>query len=124
MSTYLHHTPGRLRIKIPSIKRNPAQAAAVAKLAQAHEGVQRCHANNVTGSLLISYDQAATDVNAVLQLLKDRGYVAGPIVVDEPARLLESLLLRAGEAIVKAMAMAVLEKLARRSATAVIGALR
>ena len=124
MNTYLHHTPGRLRIKIPSIKRNPPEAAFAAKLVESHEGVMRCNANNVTGSLLIQYDPNATDANTVLQLLKDRGYVEGSTVTDQSVRQLESIVLRVGEAIVKAMAMAVIEKLARRSAMAVIGALR
>ena len=124
MNTYLHHTPGRLRIKIPSIKRNPAEAAVAAELVESHEGVMRCNANNVTGSLLIQYDQTATDANTVLQLLKDRGYVEGSTAADQSVRQLESIVFRVGEAIVKAMAMAVIEKLARRSAMAVIGALR
>ncbi len=124
MNTYLHHTPGRLRIKIPSIKRNPAEAVFAAELVESHEGVMRCNANNVTGSLLIQYDQTATDANTVLQLLKDRGYVEGSTAADQSVRQLESIVLRVGEAIVKAMAMAVIEKLARRSAMAVIGALR
>lgn len=123
VSTYLHHTPGRLRIKSPSIKRNPPAAAAAIQLVESQEGVMSCNVSTVTGSVLILYDQTTIAVDALLGLLKDGGYIERSTVLNQADRKLEKALSGAGEVVLKAMAMAVVEQVARRSALALVGAI-
>ncbi len=124
MTTYLHHTPGRLRIRSPMLKRNPAAAADAARLVGSQEGVLSCTVNTVTGSMLILYEQAGIESDSLSQLLVEHGYMEWPATVSGANQLLEEALSSAGEFVIKAMAMAVLEQVARRSALALMGAIR
>ncbi len=51
MSYYVHHVPGRLRVKSPLIKNNETVAAAVKQLLRGVNGVDSVDVNLTTGSL-------------------------------------------------------------------------
>lgn len=53
MSRYIHHVPGRLRVKSTGLKRNEAEAARIVAHMQHLHGVASAEVNTVTGSLLI-----------------------------------------------------------------------
>ena len=55
----LHATPGRIRLRIPEIKVNPALASVLHKQLSSFQGVHRVEANPLTGSLVVHHDGAA-----------------------------------------------------------------
>src|SRR5512135_2237136 len=65
----LHATPGRIRLRIPEVKSNPALAREIQKQISGYEGVRRVEANPITGSILVLYDlEAASSVVELARL--------------------------------------------------------
>jgi hypothetical protein len=52
----VHSLPGRVRLRVDALRRNPVLAQAVEQRAAAIRGVLGARANPLTGSLLIYYD--------------------------------------------------------------------
>jgi len=75
MNNYIHHVPGRLRVRIPALKRNADRAERLAARMQAHAGVVSARASAVTGSLLIHYDVRHAGSEALLSGLHDEGLI-------------------------------------------------
>ncbi len=75
MNVYLHNVPGRLRVKIPSIKHLNHKAKKVESLFEFKEGIERVRANAVTGSLTINYDPELVSVDQLLAVLKEHGHL-------------------------------------------------
>ncbi|MGH8011674.1 MAG: HMA2 domain-containing protein [Candidatus Binataceae bacterium] len=48
-----HHSPGRIRLRIPQAKRKPEALNRIAKIASALDGVRSADINSITGSVLI-----------------------------------------------------------------------
>lgn len=92
--SYVHHVPGRLRVRTAAVKGSEEKAASVTTLLQSASGVSSVAANPVTGSVTIHYDQQVTDHVRLMELLNERGYsvgqpVAAPLTkvsVAEPRR--------------------------------------
>lgn len=65
----LHATPGRIRLRIPEVKSNPALAREIQKQISGFKGVRRVEANPITGSVLVLYDlEAASSVVELARL--------------------------------------------------------
>lgn len=77
MSHYIHHLPGRLRVKSPHLKGDARRADAARTHVGSLEGVLSAEANPLTGSLLISYDVNRVGAEALLDALRHQGHVAG-----------------------------------------------
>lgn len=77
VSHYVHHVPGRLRVRAVAVKGSEEKASAVRALLQSTSGVRSVAANPVTGSVTIHYDQHATSHSALVNLLSERGYFVG-----------------------------------------------
>lgn len=75
MSRYIHHVPGRLRIKSPALKRNEPEAARTLAYMQQLHGVATAEVNTVTGSLLIHYDTNVVAAQTLLNTLRGLGHV-------------------------------------------------
>ncbi|MGD0397785.1 MAG: HMA2 domain-containing protein [Syntrophobacteraceae bacterium] len=69
MSCYLHHVPGRIRIKIPGIKGKPFYAQELGKKLQLISGVCLVSVNSLTGSVLAYYDENSTDACAITDMV-------------------------------------------------------
>jgi hypothetical protein len=127
MAEYIHHVPGRLRIKSSRLKHNSEAAAAVRELMRPIRGIVDIQVNGVTGSVLIGYEQEAISADALVELLKQHGYcghAAGLLVTrGGAADTLTQALARAGQTLGKVAVGVMIEKLAERSAVALIGAL-
>jgi hypothetical protein len=125
----LHHVPGRLRLRCPSLKRNPIGAGAVVALLEDMDGIQSCEVNPLTGSLIVGYDRHRLDGQGIISLLHRHGYCqahAGPSAVYTPAAThtaLDGLIGSAGSTIGKMVLGTLVEKAVERSAVALIGAL-
>lgn len=75
MNVYLHTVPGRLRVKIPSIKHQDHAVRQVESLFEFWEGIERVRANAVTGSLTINYDPKRICVDQLLTVLREHGHL-------------------------------------------------
>ena len=121
MAEYIHHVPGRLRVKTRALKRNECNAAIVREHLDGILGVTGSEINMVTGSVVIRYDAGITDSRAILDGLAARlDLRAVPPVEPRGGR-------GAGSAIAGRAGGKLLDKLietaVERSALALIGAL-
>jgi hypothetical protein len=74
MSYYVHHTPGRVRVRIPDIKGNPRKAKRVQELFENVEGIDQVTLNALTGSLVVHYDADRMGSDSVLDILRQNHY--------------------------------------------------
>jgi hypothetical protein len=72
MEYYVHHVPGRLRVRIPEIRKNIKLAAEVKCLLDIY-GVDHLKVNHLTGSVVATFDPERTSADQLLTLLKDKG---------------------------------------------------
>lgn len=77
MSHYIHHVPGRLRLKTPALRRNEGEGVRARKWLEGLAGVLSSEVNTVTGSLIIKYDKDAVSAQSLLASLRERGYLSG-----------------------------------------------
>lgn len=113
MSDYVHHVPGRLRVRCDAVKRNPAAAAAVRARLLRLSGVLSVDARTLTGSVTVHYASGTADPQALLAELG---------VPPRPARTGGAIEALGGRVADHAASM-LLEKLVERSALALLGAL-
>jgi copper chaperone CopZ len=73
--TYIHGTPGRLRIRTEAIKNNESAAAAARELLQAIPGVHSTAANPLTGSITVIYDTAQLSSARILAAFRQPSYL-------------------------------------------------
>jgi hypothetical protein len=73
MNYYLHHVPGRLRVKIPGLKTSPEQVQKIRDLLDEVKGVKRASVNTITGSVLILYDTCLVESEEILMSLQEHG---------------------------------------------------
>jgi hypothetical protein len=62
----IHHLPGRLRVRVASIKGNAQRASTLGYLLTEIEGVRSVAANPLTGSVLVYYDPATLSVGTLM----------------------------------------------------------
>ena len=74
MRPHIHHVPGRLRVRVARVRRNPELAEAVRRAMERVEGVQSAEANPLTGSVVLHYNPASTSAGALLSALRESGY--------------------------------------------------
>jgi copper chaperone CopZ len=70
MSYYVHHTPGRLRVKIPLVKSNQEKAREVREILKELNGVDFISINTVTGSVTVKYDRNSVSADDILAIYK------------------------------------------------------
>lgn len=70
MSHYIHHTPGRLRMKTPYVKRNLRAAERVKDTLLDVQGIHSISINTLTGSVVVHYDPISSNPEEILNMLK------------------------------------------------------
>ena len=75
MGYYLHEIPGRLRVKIPDLKRNPQAARDVQVLLKNLPGIKSISTNTVTGSIIVHYDPQLVNTTAIVNVLARDAYI-------------------------------------------------
>lgn len=100
MSCYFHNVPGRLRVKIPTLKGRPARIKAVEDLLSNLDGTENIQSNPLTGSVVINYDPDLLAAQQIIQILVDHQYfdASKAITHDE---LVQSAAAKAGSKIGK-----------------------
>lgn len=73
MHYYCHHVPGRIRVKLPDLKREPAEADRVEKILGGLKGVTAVKVTPLTGSVVVLYDPGRTAHDRILATLQDHG---------------------------------------------------
>ncbi len=112
MADTLHHLPGRLRLRLAALRRNPDLAARLRSSLAALPGLAGVDVNPLTGSVLVHYDPAAGSLAGLAAALAAHGIAMPDLPPLHPAE-------RLGEAM---LALAV-EAVLRKSAAALLGAL-
>lgn len=111
---YIHAIEGRLRIKVPEVKRSPEVARRVESQFRAIDGVLEVGANPVTGNVLFHYDPDRIEPYAIMGTLVTLGYMR-ETALDRPAAgagdLPERLADRAGATLAQTIARVVLRLL-------------
>ena len=70
MTDYLHHVPGRLRVRARSLRCDPAARAATLRKLQAKDGIRSVRLNPKAGSVTIFYDVDAVAGQQILDFLQ------------------------------------------------------
>jgi hypothetical protein len=82
---YVHHVPGRLRVRSALVKRNQQRAVSATAWLRTLPGVSFAESNTLTGSLTLHYDPALTTGSSLLAALKEAGYIDQHITESAPA---------------------------------------
>jgi hypothetical protein len=101
MTYYVHQVPGRLRVKVPFLKHQPGKCAAVIDILAEHQGIQKIKVNQLTGSVVVRYDQAATDQERILNVMEYEGFYDSSQAVESSVHL-DRAANRAGKAVGRA----------------------
>jgi hypothetical protein len=100
MKYYIHHVPGRLRVKLQTLRSNPDKSQKIRDLLDLY-GIYSVHTNPMTGSTIIKYDTGEIDAGQLLHILKENGYYDGPLTVgshDPIQKLTDKAAQRVGKA--------------------------
>jgi copper chaperone CopZ len=121
MTHYIHHVPGRLRVKSLMIKKNETQARLVKDCLNEMNGVRATEVNTVTGSIVVNYDAHLVHSETILNSLRDQGYI------DQVTPHSDLVVMSSGASLAQKVSDAVVNKLVEtvveRSAVALIAAL-
>lgn len=87
MSYEVHAVPGRLRIKIPGMRRNVRLAQEVNHRLNSLFGVESTSANTLTGSVIVCYDPEVITPSTILTFLSRENYIDSTkaVVNEQPA---------------------------------------
>lgn len=108
----MHHIPGRLRLKGPSLRGDAAGLVAMRRLLLATDGVTAVVPNVITGSILINYDIAILPPEVLNEQFRRMGFPSGIRTQPEGGsfeRLVETLVRKLFEHTVETLAMAAIE---------------
>lgn len=75
MNSYIHSVPGRLRIKIPGLKRNNTMAEQMKEQLIHFNNVYSIECNILTGSVTLRYDEQFVRPFSIVAFLQEKGYV-------------------------------------------------
>jgi len=81
---YIHHLPGRLRVRSSLVRRNDQAARAAEAWLRLLPGVSSVEANTLTGSLMVRYDPAQTKGCAIVSELKQAGWIGSETQMPTP----------------------------------------
>jgi hypothetical protein len=102
MKYYIHHTPGRLRIKIPVIRRKPHRVAKVKALFDDVASIQSLSIKPLTGSVVFYFNPDELNAHQIIALLKANGYFDASNVVTQD-EYIEGAAVKAGVSCRKAI---------------------
>jgi hypothetical protein len=121
MPYYVHDVPGRLRIKIPSLKRNAIGARKLRALLSRVDGVCSATVNQMTGSILVNYDKNVTHSSELLMLLNRQGYIDAEKVTPSE-QMIDREMKKLGKVAFKALVGIVLDRALQGSPLSILTA--
>lgn len=117
MSVYIHHVPGRLRVRVASLKCQPSRILAAARQLRELPGVADISINASAGSVTVRYDAGQHSQGELLAVLEQVGCIGARRVANTDHAPLVGLF---GKALVGALANTV----AQQSVRTLVGVLR
>lgn len=117
MSLYIHHVPGRLRVRTQAFRCQPNRIQQAAHRLRATEGVKDVEIRAAAGSITVRYDPERCTRDSLLAVLEDFGCVGASRAVSDSGGEVAGLF---GKALMGAFA----QTLAQRSVQTLVGALR
>ncbi|MEX3789244.1 copper chaperone CopZ [Paraburkholderia youngii] len=117
-----HLVPGRLRLKIASVKGNEARARFVETRLREVDGVRDVCANKLTGSLIVRFDPAIVSVAKIFDALATHGLVDAGGLPAFPLMSASAQPLTSGAPVADALFNKAVEALLERCALALIAA--
>ncbi|MDN5869626.1 MAG: heavy-metal-associated domain-containing protein [Nitrococcus sp.] len=130
MERYVHHIPGRIRIKCAGIRGNAERAFALQALLRNRPGVAETTVNTVTGSVLIKFEPGETSAQELFTSVRLAGFDTWPVPsmltpagAQRMVPFSNKRFRRTGMKLGKIAAGMLLEKALERSALALIGAI-
>lgn len=117
---YIHHTPGRLRIKGLHFNRQSETARRAVQALESLAGIEQIRLNPRAGSLTVHYQAARYSHSDLLAVLETTGclHADKPVHTAAPARALQPR-----EGVAGVFGKALVGAIAQRTATRLIGAL-
>ncbi|MGO8880878.1 MAG: HMA2 domain-containing protein [Desulfomonilaceae bacterium] len=122
MGFYIHETPGRLRLKIPGLKRNVELADELTLLLREKRGIDSIDVNALTGSVKVNFDESQVTSTTLLNLLSQEGHIDLTKLVSS-SRYMDTVFSEAGRVASKAILSLVLDKALEGSSLSIIAAL-
>ena len=106
---YVHEVPGRVRIRIPSLKRDLKKASRLKDLLMTLAGVGLVSVKTLTGSVVVQFDPQIINSYTILMLLMQEGYIDFKAAISQENHV-ETALSGVGEAASKALLGLVLDR--------------
>ena len=120
MSPYIHHVPGRLRVKCAVLRNAPARAQRIETVLRCTPGVLSAETNLLTGSVIVRYSVDRTNGDDLLEKFSDYGLISAAALQEQkPSPAISNLATPVAEAVVEKL----MGVLIQRSAAALIGAI-
>lgn len=116
MSHYIHHIPGRLRVRSAAFRCSAHRGEAAREHLLALDGVEAVQINPRAGSLTVNYDPARLTQSEVLATLERLGCLRAGRRTDNGVH-------QAGALFGKALVSAVVQRAVEQSARSLVGAL-
>ena len=114
MSQYIHHVPGRIRVRSKAFQCRSEKALAAERQLRVLNGVRSVRVNPHAGSITVHYDTEVLKQSDLLATLEQVGCLGATTRTDESAR-------KMGEMFGKALVGAVVQKVVERSARTLVG---
>lgn len=86
MGYYVHHVPGRLRVRIPELKQRPNRIQRVHEALENQSGIEGIEHKRATGSVVVHYDPDILDDARILNALSYSGLFDETKVVSDGDR--------------------------------------
>jgi copper chaperone CopZ len=100
MSDYIHSVPGRLRVRITTIRENPLIGDQIKELLTNIWGITSVSVRSTTGSVIVTYEPEILQANRILDFLADHFHleVTKHAAINPPR---QTALYRAAEVIIR-----------------------
>jgi hypothetical protein len=121
MNNYIHSTPGRLRLKIPSLKRNYSKIEDISLLLREKTGVEFFEVSHLTGSVTIKFDKSLTNADELLRIFSDEGIV-DPGKLMPSHQYMDKMFSKAGESASRALISLAFDKAFEGSSLSMLAA--
>ena len=102
MPHYVHHVPGRLRVTLPAIRNKRSRIEEIHDLLRDQPGINRVAVNQLTGSVVTSYDEDRIRSGEILNILNYSDYFDSKNVLPHQAHQ-SGIAQKAGQAMGKAL---------------------
>ena len=79
MTDYLHHIPGRLRVRSKTLRRETASCGTTLRKLRVLTGVRSVRHNAKAGSVTVCYDTHMADADAILNLINTECLQSQPV---------------------------------------------